>query len=49
MFSTLIFYPALIDVSVGCGEEGEMAAQFAMLPESEKFILCLLNWEHAVL
>ena len=33
----------------GCDEEGEVSAQFASLPKSEKCILCLLHWEHVVL
>lgn len=57
----VLFYPELLDVSLvavrkkkcqlslPCGEEGEVSAQFARLPKSEKCILCLFHWEHVVL
>lgn len=31
-------YPALLDVSMGSGEKGEVTAQFAVLPESGKLM-----------
>lgn len=42
-------YPALLDVSMGSGEKGEVTAQFAVLPESGKLMWFLQDWELAVL